>query len=177
MWAQTINDAPPVSAVLNFNARSRAKPTQKRSEPRSRRQFRLRDLCGIDAAMGLREKTAPREGDNRSTMTGLAQRNRGADHCQSSAQNQDRRILGGVPRTRVLPWTHAWPIGPLGESVPAAPNRHIEDRGFGAGEAEGEGVVALAQTCDNLAKPAHAPWISVSQAIFNQPPREAPKHP
>ena len=74
MWAQTINDASPVSAVLNFRARSRAKPTQKRCELRRRRQFRLRDWRGLDAAMGLREKTAPREGDNRSTMAGLAQR-------------------------------------------------------------------------------------------------------
>ena len=148
MWAQTINDASPISAVLNFNARSGAKPMQKRSEPRRRRRFRLRDWRGLDAAMGLREKTAPREGDNGSTMAGLAQRNRGVDHRQSGAQNQDRRIRRGVPRTRVLPGAHEWRIERFGGFVSAAQNRHIEDGGFGAGEAEGDGAVALAQTCD-----------------------------
>src|ERR1700722_20361279 len=59
MGAETINDALPVSAVLDFRARSRAKPTQKRCELRRRRQVRLRDWRGLDAAMSLREKTAP----------------------------------------------------------------------------------------------------------------------
>ena len=33
VWAQAVNDASPISAALHFVARSRAKPTQKRSEP------------------------------------------------------------------------------------------------------------------------------------------------
>jgi hypothetical protein len=72
VWAEAVYDASPISAALNFIARSRAKPTQKRSEPYRRRQFRLRDLRRLDAAMGSREKTAPREGDNGSAMAGLA---------------------------------------------------------------------------------------------------------
>jgi hypothetical protein len=63
---------------------------KKGSEPRRRRQFHFRDLRRLDAAMGLREKTAPRKGDNGSAMAGLAQRNRGVDHRQSGSQNQDR---------------------------------------------------------------------------------------
>src|SRR3984957_567123 len=90
MWAETVNDTSPISAASHFLARSRAKPMQKRGEPHGRRQYRLRDWRGIDAAMGLREKAAPREGDNRPTMAGLAQRHRRVDHRQSGAQNQNR---------------------------------------------------------------------------------------
>ena len=50
----------------------------------------------------------------------------------------------------------------------AAQNRHIEDGGFGAGEAEGDGAVALAQARDDLAKPTHAPRVSLNQTIFDQ---------
>ena len=71
MGAEAVNDASPISAALHFVARSRAKPMQKRSEPRRRRQFRFGEWRGLDAAMGLREKTAPGEGDNGSAMAGL----------------------------------------------------------------------------------------------------------
>jgi hypothetical protein len=133
VWAETVNDASPISGVLHFIARSRPKPTQKRSKPRRRRQFRLRDWRRLDAAMGLREKAAPREGDNRSPMAGLAQRNRGVDHRQSRAQNQNRPIRGGVPRTRILPGAHEWRIERFGGFVSTAQNGHVEDGGFGAG--------------------------------------------
>jgi hypothetical protein len=68
VWSQTVNDASPISAASHFFARSRAKPMQNRSERRRRRQFRLRDWCDINATMSLREKTAPREGDDWPTM-------------------------------------------------------------------------------------------------------------
>ena len=50
----------------------------------------------------------------------------------------------------------------------AAQNRHIEDSGFGAGEAEGDGAVALAQTRNDVAKPTQASRISLSQTILDQ---------
>src|SRR5271163_3995960 len=90
VWTQTINDASPISAASHFIARSRAKPMQNRSERRKRRQVRLRDWRDINAAMSLRKKTAPREGDNWPKMAALAQRNRGVDHRRSGAQNQNR---------------------------------------------------------------------------------------
>ena len=89
-------------------------------------------------------------------------------------------IVSPVPRIRIvesgaafhargiLPRAHEWRIERFGGFVSAAQNRHIEDSGFGAGEAEGDGAVALAQTRDDLAKPTHAPWISLSQTIFDQ---------
>ena len=52
--------------------------------------------------------------------------------------------------------------------MPAAQNRHVEDGGFGAGEAEGDGPVALAQTRNGLAKPAHAPRVGLSETVFDQ---------
>src|ERR1700722_7290549 len=168
VWAETVNDASRISAVSHFLARSRAKPTQKRSEPRGRRQLRWRDWRGRDAAMGLREKTAPREGDNGSTMARLAQRNRRVDHRQSGAQNQNHRIGRRVPRARVLPWADEWRIERFGGFVSAAQNRHIEDGGLGAGEAERDGAVAFAQTRDDFAKPAHAPRVGLAQTIFDQ---------
>jgi hypothetical protein len=80
VWAETIDDVSPISAASHFLARSRTKPTQKRSEPGRRRQFRLRDWRGLDAAMSLREKAAPREGDNGSPMAGFAEGNRRVNH-------------------------------------------------------------------------------------------------
>ena len=110
---------------------------QKRSKSHGRRQFRLRDLLRLDAAMGLREKTAPRDGNNGSAMAGLAQRNRGVDHRQSSAQNQNCRIRGGVPRTRIFPWADEWRIEGFRGFVSAAQNRHIENSGLTPGKAKG----------------------------------------
>jgi hypothetical protein len=97
MRAQTVNDASPISAALDLFARSRAEPPQKRSKRRWRRQLSFWDLRRLDAAMSLRKETAPREGDNGPTMTGLAQRNRSIDHRQSGALKQNRRIRRGVP--------------------------------------------------------------------------------
>jgi hypothetical protein len=51
--------------------------------------------------------------------------------------------------------------------VSAAQNHHIEDGGFGAREAEGDGAVALVQPRDGLANPTHA-RVGLNQATFDQ---------
>src|SRR5580693_4283270 len=168
VWSQTVNDASPISAASHLIARSRAKPMQNRSERRRRRQFRLRDWRDINAAMSLRKKTAPREGDNWPKMAGLAQRNRGVDHRQSGAQNQNRRIRRGVPRTRVLPGAHERRLERFRGLVSAAQNRHIEDSGLTPGKAKGDGAVALAKARDGLAKPTQAPRLGLSETLFDQ---------
>src|ERR1700722_17512086 len=140
---------------------------KKRSKPHGRRQFRLRDLLRLDAAMGLREKTAPRDGDNGSAMAGLAQRNRGVNHRQSGAQNQNRRIRRGVPRTRILPWAHEWRIERFRGFVSAAQNRHIENGGLTPGKAKGDRAVSLAEARNGLAKPASARRVALSETIFD----------
>jgi hypothetical protein len=73
-----------------------------------RGQFRFRDWGTLDAAMGLRQKAAPGEGDNRPAMAGFGERDRGVDHSQPGTKDQDRRIRCRVPRTRVFPRAHGW---------------------------------------------------------------------
>jgi hypothetical protein len=69
-----------------------------------------------------------------------------------------------------LPRAHEWRLEPFGGFVSAAQNRHIEDGGFGAGEAKGDGAVLLAQTRDDFARSMHA-RVGFSQTIFDQSAR------